>query len=54
MLTPLPDLPWQRVSSDLFVFKEESYVVVTDYYSRYPEELKLRDTTAKGVTTWYS
>ena len=60
MLTALPDLPWQRVSSDLFVFKGESYVVVTDYYSRYPEVLKLRDTPAKGVidalkvTTWYS
>ena len=40
---------WQRVSSDLFVFKGESYVVVTDYYSRYPEVLKLRDITAKGV-----
>ena len=41
MLTPLPDLLWQQVSSDLFVFKGESYVVVTDYYSRYPEVLKL-------------
>ena len=49
MLTPLPDLSWQQVSSDLFVFKGGSYVVVTDYYSRYPEVLKLRDTTAKGV-----
>ena len=49
MFTPLPDLPWQRVSLDLFVFNGETYVVVTDYYSRYPEVLKLRDTTAKGV-----
>ena len=39
-----------RQCSDLFVFKGESYVVVTDYYLRYPEVLKLRDTTAKGVT----
>ena len=31
------------------MFKGESYVVVTDYYSRYPEVLKLRDITAKGV-----
>ena len=43
MLTPLPDLPPQRVSSDLFVFKGESYVIVTDYYSRYPDVLKLKE-----------
>lgn len=47
--TPLPEFPWQQVASDLFSFKGESYIVVTDYYSRYPEVLKLRDTTSKGV-----
>ena len=49
MPTPLPDFPWQLVASDLFIFKGDSYAVVTDYYSRYPEVLQLRDTTSKGV-----
>ena len=47
--TPLPEFPWQQVASDLFSFKGESHIVVTDYYSRYSEVLKLRDTTSKGV-----
>ena len=33
----LPDRPFQKVAVDLFDFKREPYVVMTDYYSRYFE-----------------
>ena len=46
--TSLPDLPWQKVATDLYVRKEHTYILVVDYYSRYIETALLRDTT-QGV-----
>ena len=48
---PLPSYPWQKVGADLFYFKGKTYLVVVDYFSRYPEVLKLQDTTSKGLIT---
>ena len=63
MSTQLPDYPWQRVASDLFHLKGCDYLIVTDYFSRYPEVIKLRTTTSAGIIdtfkaiffqTWHS
>ena len=49
--TPLPALPWQRVGSDLFEWKQSVYLLVVDYYSRFIEIARLnRSTTAEVVT----
>ena len=45
----LPDYPWQRVSSDLFQLKGAHYIVVVDYFSRYPEVTKLSATTSNHI-----
>ena len=47
--TPLPDYPWQMVSSDLFQLNGAHYLLVVDYFSRYPEAIKLRSTTSQHV-----
>ena len=39
---------WQKVGADLFYFNGKTYLVVVDSFSRYPEVLKLHDTTSKG------
>ena len=52
MLTsPLPDYPWQVIGSDLFEWKRERYLVVVDYFPRYPEVIKMTTTTSAAVIT---
>lgn len=45
----LPDYPWQRVGSDLFQLRGSNYLLVVDYFSRYPEVIKLKGTTSREV-----
>ena len=47
--TQLPDYPWQRVGTDLFQLKGSTYIIVIDYFSRYPEVIKLKGTTSGHV-----
>ena len=47
--TQLPDLPWQKVGTDLFQWKNHQYLLIVDYYSRYIEISKLSGTTADNI-----
>ena len=47
--SPLPDLPWQRVATDLFLWKEATYLLVVDYFSCYIEIAWLERPTAQEV-----
>ena len=49
MPTVLPGYPWQSVAMDLFVLNGVNYVVIVDYFSRYPEVIKLRSTTSNTL-----
>ena len=48
-LTPssLPELPWQRVGTDLFEWKQKHFLIIVDYYSRFVEIARLQRTTAE-------
>ena len=54
--TPMPKHPWERVGTDLFELATwEYYIVIGDYYSRYPEVIRLTSTTsASGIATMKS
>ena len=45
----LPELPWQKVGTDLFEWKNNNYLLIVDYYSRFIEVVKLNRTTATEV-----
>jgi transposase InsO family protein len=47
--TPLPKRPWQRVASDLFYYDGKNYLIVIDYFSRYPEVVQLTSTTSANI-----
>ena len=51
MFTPLPDYPWQQVGSDLFEYGDKNYLVVVDYFSRFPEVRVLPNLRANTVIT---
>ena len=49
MPTPLPDYPWQVVGSDLFTLGNAQYLLVVDYFSRFPEIKKLTSTSSASI-----
>lgn len=46
---PVLERPYQKVGADLFTCHGKNYLLVTDYYSFYPEVCALNTTTAENV-----
>ena len=46
---PVPQRPWQKVGADIFSFARKDYLLVVDYFSKYPEIALLEDKTATSV-----
>ena len=49
MPSSLPLYPWQVVGTDLFEWDNSSYLLVVDYFSRYPEVRKMTSTTSSSI-----
>ena len=47
----LPKHPWKRIATDLFELNKQPYLLLVDYYSRFPEVIKLNSTTSTSVIT---
>ena len=44
---PTPEVPWHTARTDLFETKNSKYLLIVDYYSRFPILCKLSSTTAR-------
>ena len=44
---PTPEVPWHTVATDLFETKNSKYLLIVDYYSRFPVLHKLGSTTSR-------
>ena len=49
--SPLPSRPWQKVATDLFELNKSHYLLIVDYFSRFPEVFKLNSTTSSSVVS---
>ena len=49
MSHPLPERPWAKVGVDLFDCNGDEFLVIIDYYSKFPEVMQLRDQTSRTV-----
>lgn len=45
----LPDRPWQKLGADLFVLKNNNYLLVVDYFSKYVETAQLSSTRRTDI-----
>jgi hypothetical protein len=45
----IPTRPWQVIGADLAEHENEKYLVIQDYYSKYPEIRKLKKTTSNDI-----
>ena len=50
----VPGRPWEKLSTDLFFQGSHWYVVIADYYSKYPWIKKLEAISSKEVPSAYS
>jgi len=49
ILRELPTRPWQYVATDLFDFRQQSYLITTDYFSNFFEIDKLQGKKAEDI-----
>ena len=46
---PVPNRAWSKIGADIFTYDGKDYIVIVDYFSKYPEVLSLRSKTAKEI-----
>ena len=45
----IPELPWLKIGADIFEIKGQSFLLMVDYLSKYPEVLNINDKTSHTV-----
>ena len=51
MQPDLPTRPWEKLGSDIFQFNGANYLIIVDYYSRFPVIRPLNDTSASTISS---
>ena len=46
----IPVNPWSKLASDIFYFEGDSYLLIVDYTSQFPNIRKLSSMTSKAIT----
>ena len=54
MQPDLPTRPWEKLESDIFQFNGANYLIIVDYYSRFPIIRPLSDISASTVSSHFT
>ena len=54
MQPDLPTRPWEKLGSDIFQFNGANYLIIVDYYSRFPVIRPLSDISASTVSSHFT
>ena len=46
---PIPDTPWTKLGGDIFDYGDRSYLLIVDYFSKYPKIAELKQKTGEGI-----
>lgn len=49
----MPSRPWSKVAADMFQFKGSEYLLCVDYYSKFPEIVRMFSTTSSQTITCF-
>ena len=49
IVADIPNVPWNTVSSDLFTFEGRNFIIIADYFSKYPLVEQLDSMSSKTV-----
>ncbi len=53
MAHEIPDQPWLKIGADIFTFGGIDYLLMVDYFSKYPEVCRLEAKTAESVVSHF-
>ena len=48
----IPERPWAKVGADLFEFNNQHYLLIVDYFSKWPEISKLDNLSVNNVISY--
>ena len=54
MQPDLPSRPWEKLGSDIFQFNGAKYLIIVDYYSRFPVIRTLKDMSASTISSHFT
>lgn len=46
---PVPSRPWEKLGADYFSLAGKDYLLIVDYYSKYPEVIQVENKTAEST-----
>ncbi len=46
---PVPEGPWEKIAADSFDFQGRAFLLIVDYFSKYPEVIQLSDKTSTSL-----
>ena len=45
----IPNRPWEKLGAECFSFAGKDYLLVVDYFSKYPEVVRMSSKTAEAT-----